>query len=389
MNKKILHITTIDVSHKEIMIDKMSELQKLGYEIDLMSDVTVTKYQETPYVDEIKRNGFTHIKVKMSRSIQPFKDLRSIYSIWRYLRKNKYSVVHTHTAKAGLIGRIAARLAKQPIVVHTSHGLPFYDGQSKIKYNIYKTLEKAASYFSDGYFSQNYEDLVEIKKIVPKRLLTGYEGNGIDLEKLDMISNPTPSEINQFRKSLNISKNDFLFLIGARLEKVKNHEMLINAVKNTKNKNFKILLAGKGELEESLKNKVKEFNIQDKVLFLGYRNDIVHLIQMVDAVMLTSEKEGIPRILMESMAFSKPVLATSVLGTKELVIHNQTGELVTLNDDDTLAKTIDKWTNKEFKTSLIKYGENGRKRIIEEYTEAKVAERINDFYQILFKKTDQ
>ncbi len=125
--------------------------------------------------------------------------------------------------------------------------------------------------------------------------------------------------------------------MGARFENVKNHQMLINALTLCKeNDTFKVLLAGDGPLLEHFKNQVEKLELQNKVCFLGYRNDILNLMQIADAVLLTSKKEGIPRILMEAMAMSLPVLATNVLGTREVVVHGETGELVELDDYQTL-----------------------------------------------------
>ncbi|MDP5274715.1 glycosyltransferase family 4 protein [Chengkuizengella axinellae] len=378
-NHKVLHISTIDITITKMLMDKMKELQKLGYEVDFMST-------DTGLAAEIELEGFKHIPVHISRSIHIIEDIKSILEVYKLLKNSNYDIVHTHTAKAGFIGRVAAFLAGKKIVAHTSHGLPFYKGQSTLSYHLYKWLEKTASWFSHAYFSQNVEDLKTIQKFVPKKLLTGYEGNGVPLEKLDLIPRLNDSEKTSLKKSMGLSQNEFIFLMGARMEPVKNHKMLIQAVNQmNQDLNFKVILAGEGILKQSIVDLADELGIRNKIIFLGYTENIYNYIQIADAVLLTSEKEGIPRIIMESMVFLKPVLATNVLGTKELVTDSETGELVELNDVSTLARRMSEWMEEQSQSKLMEYGINARKRIEDHFTEAIVAQRIHQYYETLLK----
>ncbi|MHB8171597.1 MAG: glycosyltransferase family 4 protein [Thermincolia bacterium] len=375
-------MTTIDFTIEKMLIDKLNELKKYGYIVETMSD-------DTGLVQEIKKAGLIHHKVKISRQITLLRDIKSLYKAYRFFKKSDYDIVHTHTAKAGLIGRIAARLAGIPVVVHTSHGLPFYKGQPFFKNYLYKRLEQIASWFSDGYFSQNNEDLNIIRQFVPKRLLTGYEGNGVTLDYIDNYPKITMERKKELKKELNIDDNSFLFLMGARFEPVKNHWMLIKALRHVKKERpFQILLAGDGPLLSEVKKVAVTYELEDKIKFVGFRNDMLELLQLVDAVILTSEKEGIPRIIMEAMALGKPVLATNVLGTKELVLDGQTGDLVELDDCLGLAKKIELWINPSYEKKLNEYIVAGRKRIEENFTEAKVAQRIDGFYRELIERKE-
>lgn len=378
---RVLHIATIDFTLKKMIADKMLELKKYNYEIDLMSD-------DTGMVEDVKRMGFKHIKLKMSRRIHPLQDLISILKLFKFLKSNHYDIVHTHTAKAGVIGRIAARLAGVKIVVHTSHGLPFYQGQPRMQYQLYRMLEKTASYFSDGYFSQNKEDIKHIKQMVPRRVLVGYEGNGIPLPKLDQYPKLSEDQKEALKNELGIKDEEFVFIMAARFEPVKNHQMLFEALSRIQVKNLKVVLVGLDSQLEKIRDKAFELNVDQYLLFLGYRDDIFDLIQISDAAILTSEKEGIPRFLMESMAFGKPVLATNVLGTKELVVHGETGELVELNNYSQLAEHIEKWIKPEYKSILHRYGIKARMRIEQNFTEAIVAQRIHHFYEELMSKVN-
>lgn len=377
---KVLHITTIDLSVKKLLIDKLKELEKYGYTIETMAG-------NTGIIDELEKTGFTHHPIEISRDIRPLTDIKTMYQVYKILKTSQFDIVHTHTAKAGFIGRIAARLAGVPIVVHTSHGLPFYKEQPLLKKIIYKRLEQIASWFSDGYLSQNFQDISIMKPLLPKKVVVGYEGNGIARSLLTDLPRLTMERKKEIKKQLDVADDYFLFLMGARFEPIKNHDMLINAIRLIRtDRSFQVILAGDGPLLEKYREAVGTSEFKHKIKFLGFRDDVHELIQVADAVILTSEKEGIPRIVMEAMALGKPVLATDVSGTNELIIHDKTGELVQLNDVEELARRMNNWIDHKYKVKLDEYGTAAYQRINENFTETIVAKRVNKLYQELLKE---
>lgn len=375
---KVLHMSTIDFTIDKMLLDKISYLKSYGYDISFASS-------KGKYFNNITGAGFKFYPIEMSREINFIKDMASIFRAYKYLKKEKFTIVHTHTAKAGFIGRIAAKLAGVPVIMHTSHGLPFYGGQGKLKYNIYLLLEKFASSLSDYVFSQNLEDVENMKqyKFKPKYGI-GYEGNGVDTRKLD-------TEAKQFdnlkkRKELGISDDSIVIGYYARLEPVKGHMIFIDALKQVvaNYPNIICLMAGKGYLEEEIKSYIKAKNLEKNIKFLGFREDIHEIINITDIVVLASEKEGIPRVLMESMYFKKPVVATNVLGTKELVIHGETGLFVEYKDVKGLEEAIIRLLEDE--RLRLKMGQAGHERIKSEFTEEMVAKRIHDVYKDMLDK---
>ncbi|WP_025027144.1 glycosyltransferase family 4 protein [Caldalkalibacillus mannanilyticus] len=376
--KKIAHICTAAVSHK-ILNDKLQLLSKKGYIIHVVSS--------KEGLDEKSLESYPHLifrYINMNRAINIKDDVVSIYSMYKLFKKEKYEIVHTHTAKAGIIGRIAARLAGIPLIIHTSHGLPFYDGQTKMKYILYKNLEKLGSYFCDAIGSQNKFDLENIKELSPKKHLY-YEGNGVDLDHLDDKYNAiSEKDLLEIRKGLGIGENTKVILMGARLEPIKDPEFLVHAIDLLNKKNihdFVCLLAGNGPLENHIEQKITELNLQDRVKLIGFKKNIHPYIKLANIVVLTSQKEGIPRIIMESMSFKKPIVASDVIGTNELVIDTKTGYLVEYKDVSKLASSLEKLLNDD---ELCKQmGLNSRKRIEDEFTEQKVIERVDLIYRKL------
>lgn len=377
--KRVAHVCNTALSYK-ILVDKLDLLQKEGYCIDLIS-------AEEGYDKELMSNyNFSTKFINMNRNISLKKDIISIIEMYKLFKKEQYDIVHTHTAKAGVIGRIAAKLAKIPVVIHTSHGLPFYEGQPAKQYWTYRMLEKVGSLFCDVICSQNKEDMDKIKQYAPRKKVF-YEGNGVDIEKLeDRRKNIKTEDLTRIKTELAINDEAKIIFVGARFEPVKNHLLLLDALKELKEEyydNFVCLLAGKGSLESTIQKKIKELKLEDNVKMIGHQTDIYPYIELADIVSLTSEKEGIPRILMESMAFSKVVVATDVLGTRELVINNETGYLIPYNNPSLFARGLFDVLDNDERAKV--FSNSARALVEKEFTEKIVVNRLNELYRSLMK----
>lgn len=373
---KVAHICTSKSSYK-ILEYKLKRIAELGYDISIISS-------DDCEIDDsfFKENNIKIFFVNMNRKINLKDDFISTIKLTQLINKEKFDIVHTHTAKAGIIGRVSAKIAKVPIIIHTSHGLPYFDGMDNKKFILYKILEKFGARLSDVLCSQNKEDLIKLKELTKDKSKIYYEGNGVDLEYLDDVySAISEDDIINIKKEFDIKNNTKIILMAARFEPIKNHKLFIKAIEilSKKNDEFICLLAGEGVLKDSILKYVNDNKLSDKIKFIGERKDIYKFIKLSDVVVLTSIKEGIPRIIMESMAFNKAVVATNVLGTRELVVNKQTGLLSELDDVDTLVDNINNIITNDDIRNL--YGNNARKRIEENFTEKMVANRIDKIYK--------
>ncbi|MGC5327266.1 LCP family protein [Brevibacillus sp. SYSU BS000544] len=380
MSKRVVHICTSKLSYK-ILLDKLILLSEKGYEVHIVSSSEGTEHEEQ-YVYKLQEKGIQLHEVAMERSIRAGKDWLAFRQLVRLLRKIKPDIVHTHNAKAGFLGRVAAHKARVPIIIHTVHGLPFFAGQSRLEYYTYLSLELFAAKYCNYLCSQNDEDLKTLRKYLPTEKLH-YEGNGVHLPLLDRISQEISlEELDEYKMKYDIPEGKTLLLVAARLEPVKDHALLFEALQQVVKRgttNILCLLAGNGHLETELEQQVTERGLQPYVKFLGYQDNIYHWIKLSDLIVLSSQKEGIPRILMESMAFGKPIVATDVKGTKELVVHEETGLLSPYRNPDELAKNLIRLIeNAELQAKL---GLKGRERIEQHFTEEVVVERISKWYQ--------
>lgn len=374
---KIAHVANTDFFIMKLMMNKLIGLKELGYEVHAVAP-------SGKYDEDIRKKGIYYHGVPVARKISLGKDILSIFKMYKLFKKEKFTIVHTHSAKAGFIGRVAAKMARTPIIIHTTHGLPFYEGQNKLKFHIYKNLEKLAGKTCDVIFSQNHEDinnLIKYKIGTPENVF--YEGNGVNIEHLDSIANNVNRE--KLRKSLGI---DGKVVIGfyARLEPVKGHLFFLESFKKIieKEKNVVCLLAGsnfgyENKYTNVILDKIKELNLDKHIKILGFREDIHQLLCITDVLVLPSQKEGIPRIVMEAMTLKVPVVATDVLGTREIVINNETGILVPYNEVNALTEAVLKVLNEpKLKEKL---SVNGRKRVEKLFDERVVISRIHTNYR--------
>ena len=285
--------------------------------------------------DDHRAAAVPHFAVDIPRSIRPLKDLAAVLKLCRIIRKNKYDIVHTHTAKAGMVGAIAGWLTGTP-TVHTYHGLPFYEGQGAMAYEAFRILEIAASHLRKAVFCQTRRDMEILKRLRLFSCPAYYEGNGVDIDTVVRNAERDRASV----KGL-FPESGAKILCVARLEPVKNLSMVLDvaAVLKERKTLFHLIIAGKGILEKALEAEIGRKNLRD-VVSIRYTPHIHALIKEADVVVLASIKEGIPRSVMEAMALKKPMVATDVSGTNELVVDGITGFLVPLNDKGTFSRAV-------------------------------------------------
>lgn len=379
---KIAHVANTDFFIEKLMLNKLIGLRSLGYEVHAIAPSGI-------YEADVRKEGIYYHSIPIKREISLGKDILSILKMYKLFRREDFTVVHTHSAKAGFIGRVAAKMAGVPVIMHTTHGLPFYEGQSRMKFHIYKNLEKLAGKTCDVILSQNNEDinnLIKYKIGSPENIF--YEGNGVNIEQLDNVASKVNKQ--ELKKLLRV---DGKSIVGfyARLEPVKGHLFFLESLKRIieKDKDVVCLLAGsnfgyENKYTNVIMEKIKELNLSNNVKVLGFREDIHQLLCITDVLVLPSQKEGIPRIAMEAMTLGVPVVATDVLGTREIVINNETGILVPYNNVKTLAEAILQILEEpELRERL---SVNGRERIEKFFDERQVIKRLHSSYMMLMKK---
>ncbi len=275
---------------------------------------------------------------QLQRDIHLLKDFIAFVRLYLLLRREKYDIVHTHTSKAGALGRLAAWLAGAG-VIHTSHGHNFYGYFGSAKSNALVMVERLLTHVTD-----KITVLTEMEKDDLKSYGVASSGkvvvinSGVELEQY----RDAEVNVNEKRSELNLKNDSIIVAMVGRLEAVKGPEYFIEAVQPVMEKfpEAEFLIVGEGSLRHSLKSRCRDLNISDRVMFTGWREDIPELLKICDIVVLPSLNEAVGRILIEAGASGKPVVAANVGGIPEVVRDGETGLLFPSQNADALAGAL-------------------------------------------------
>ena len=311
------------------------------------------------------------------RSLSPRMDLLAFWELFRLCRREKFDVVHTHTSKGGFLGRIAARLAGVPLVIHTAHGFYFNQMNCGPKAAVfYRFLEKFASHFCDLIISVNEEDrLSAIEKGVvrPSKIHTVI--NGINTKRFENVVPP-----DSLRRELDPSGQAILIGTTGRLMPQKGYHYLIQAMPTVLREfpGARVIFVGDGPLESELKGLAGQLGVSDQCRFLSFRTDIPELLASFDIFVLPSLWEGLSISLLEALAAGKPIVATNIKGNREVIDHGVNGLLVNPGDPAALAEGIIHLIRDKEKARGV--GERAREKARKCFSEEAMVQRTLDLY---------
>jgi len=324
------------------------KLCELGHEVILVKGSTfesqMSPQEEAAAGRDLKnaqRKGLRIITNPfLVRRVHPVFDLLSLIFFYRLILKERPLVVHTHTSKAGFIGRLAAKLAGTPVIVHTPHGHVFFGYFGPLATRLFIFFEKKTAPLADRIVALTRGELEDTVKFgaAPRNKLCIIH-SGVDLDKFRSLD---PSRIRAFKKSLRIPDKAVLIGTVGRLVPVKGPEFLLEAAKELLPLHPEAYFAftGDGYLRDSLERKARELGLEKNILFLGWQDNVPEIIAAFDIFVLPSLNEGMGRVLVEAMALGKPLVASRVGGIPDLVEHGKNGFLVPPQDGQGLAKAI-------------------------------------------------
>ena len=334
----------------------------------------------------------TKVKLKninIDRKIIVTSNIRSVYEMYKFLKKEKPEIVHVHTPMAGVLGRTAAKLANVPIIIYTAHGFYFHENMSMLKYNLFLNIEKfMGRNFTEYIFTQSVEDL-EIAnscKFKKQNQMMAI-GNGVDVSVRF-----NPSNINQHIKQelydkLNIHKDDIVVTFIGRLVEEKGILDLLKSYNYIKSK-VKFIIVGdkfQGDRDIYVNYEIDKYKNNENIKFVGKIANVEEILSITDIFCLPSYREGMPRSIIEAMAMECAVIATNIRGSREEVLDGNTGFLVDLKSPNEIAKKIDVLSND--KKLLKSMKQNARERALSLYNEEVVIKKqINVFKELLEKK---
>lgn len=326
-----------------------------------------------------RRVGCSAVVPGLGREIHPGRDVAALLRLYRIMRSFRPHVVHTHMAKAGALGRIAACLARVPVTVHTYHGHVLEGYFSPRKTRVFLAVERALARVTDC--------LLVVSPQVRREILGLGIGRpdqlrvlplGLDLEPLM----EGESREGDLRRELQIGDAPLVGIV-ARLVPIKRHEDLLAAAALVARRvpACRFLVVGDGERRMELEALTRSAGIADRVLFLGWRRDLPEVYAALDLVCLCSANEGSPVSLIEAMAARRAVVATAVGGVPDLVEHGVNGLLTPARDPAALADAIVALLEDPQRRRDM--GEAGRKRVYPAYSAARLVHDIEALYREL------
>lgn len=322
---------------------------------------------------------------ELTRKIRALYDFVAFWRIFKIIRSGRYTIVHTHSSKPGVLGRVAARLAGVPVVVHTIHGFPFHDYMHPLVRGAYILIERFVSRLTDKLVTVsklNLEKAVELKLGPRAKFANVY--SGIDFSKFDV-----QVDVSAKKQELGIMNGEKIVGMVGRFSQQKAPLDFIKAVAEVlrRRNDVRFVLVGDGELKQQMYELAEKLNVDSRLLFLGFREDVPELLQVLDVFVLTSLWEGLGRSLTEAMYTGRPVVATRVEGVPELVQDGKTGILVEPRNVQAIAEGIIKLLEDEHQAR--KLGCAARQRINEDFEADRMVRQLERLYNQLIEKKER
>ncbi len=276
---------------------------------------------------------------ELVRKINPLFDFIALIKIWHLLKKEKINLVHTHSSKAGILGRWAAKLAGVPYIIHTYHGFGFNDYQKWPVRWLFIGIERITAFITAKLVVVSGENTKKAmaNKIGKKNQYVVIH-SGVKIKELSF--NPIIKK--EKRKEFGFRDEDFVIGMIACFKPQKDPLSFILLAHKVSAclPQAKFLLVGDGLLRPSIEKLISKLNLQEKIQLPGWRRDIPQLIQSFDIMVLTSLWEGLPRVFLEAMVLGVPVVATNVDGAREVIKNGINGFLVPPKDVASMAEKV-------------------------------------------------
>jgi len=316
----------------------------------------------------------------LERNINPLKDIFALAEIYFFIKKNNIEIVHTHSSKAGILGRIAAGCAKVRVIVHTVHGWPFNDYQPVLFRKIFMGLEKLTAQFTDRIIVvSNHDKEKGIANRIGRENKYSLIRYGINHEEFAKTEKNVKEELGINAKDLVVTDVSCLKPQKSPLDFIKLAYLLNRFLPN-----IKFLLVGDGILRKKIENLILRLDLQNKVILTGWRKDIPRILSVTDILVLTSLWEGLPISVLEAMAASRPVVATHTGGVKEVMIEGETGFLIAPQDINTMSETVARLLRNENLRKAV--GQRARDSLGLNFRLGEMVNKTQDLYDNLMEK---
>ena len=334
--KKLIRITTIPVS-----IEKLLENQPRFF--SKYFNITLVSSDEKKLAKIALDQGVEYFPLEITRKITPFKDLKCLVELVNFLRQEKPHFVHSHTPKAGIIGMLAAYIARVPVRMHTVAGLPLIEATG-VKRWVLNNVERLTYFFATHVYpnSKGLQDFIIQHEFCDQqklKILGAGSSNGIDTSYFDP-KQITTNQKHALKAKLNIEPTDYIFSFVGRLVGDKGINELIQAFAAVSKKHTaaKLILVGHTEtdLDPLLPETIHSIEFNENIIEVGFQKDIRPYLAITDAFTFPSYREGFPNVVLQANAMGIPCIVSNINGSNEIIKNGNNGLIVPLKDVETL-----------------------------------------------------
>lgn len=379
--QKLIRITTVPISLEKLLENQL-RFMKQYYDVtaisaDLSNLERVGKLQEVPVY-----------AIELTRKITPWQDLKATWRLFRFFKKEKPFIIHTHTPKAGTVGMLAAKLAGVPHRLHTVAGLPLLEATGK-KRKLLNFVEK----ITYACATKVYPNSDGLKKIIIKEQFCGQEklkvigngsSNGINTSYFD----PELFSVNDkqmLKANLGVASEDFIFIFVGRLVGDKGINELMQAFQKivTETNRVKLLLVGsfESDLDRLAPETLHEITVNDNIISVGFQKDVRPYLAISDCLTFPSYREGFPNVVMQAGAMGLPSIVTNINGCNEIIIDGENGIIIPVKNSNAIYEAMNKIVvDNHFREKLQK---TARQMIVSRYEQQVVWESILAEYKRL------
>ncbi len=337
-----LFVTTVPITLEAFLLPFADHFRAQGWRVDALANGATSN----PHLDGHFGERFD---VAWSRNpLAPSNLLGAARRVREIVKAGGYDIVHAHTPIASFVTRYALRSLRRrtgaPVVIYTCHGFHFYRGQSAAPHAFFRTMERIAAPWTDYLVTVNHEDLEAARALggIGRDRVRYIPGIGVDCERFapGTVSAEETARVRTELGGGSRPNERFLVTMVAEFGAVKRHALAIDALARARDGRAYLALVGDGQLEADIRAQVERLGLSERVTFAGYRRDIPAVLAASDVLLLTSEREGLNRSVLEAMASSIPCIGTDTRGIADAV-GADAGWIVGKNDSRALAEAID------------------------------------------------
>lgn len=377
---KLIRITTVPISLKTLLKGQHRFMFQNGFEVIGVSS-------SGKDLQDVERNETIRVAVlEMTRTISPISDLKSLWEFYTLCKRERPTIVHSHTPKAGIVGMLGAKLAGVPIRLHTVAGLPLMevtgmkrkilDFVEKITYRCATKVYPNSRGLYDFILANNYTEKEKLQ------VIANGSSNGIDTTYFDpaLFSEVQKLELKQ---SLLLQPNDFVYIFVGRLVGDKGINELISAFSQLETPNSKLLLVGPFETElDPLQPKtLKVIETHPNIISVGFQSDVRPYFAISDCLVFPSYREGFPNVVMQAGAMGLPSIVTDINGCNEIIVEGENGTIISVKNVEAILEAMQKMIYDTYYYHHLR--QNARPMIQSRYEQRVVWEALLEEYKRL------